>query len=79
MPHPPPFRPNYRSHDNLVALRKEGDGAIKDAGLHPKQLERYLGDSEFLRVFQMSKADFYRLPKFKQQMLKDERGLGKDS
>ena len=37
--------------------------------------QMYLSDAEFLRVFGMSKVEFYKKPKWKQVVLKKQMGL----
>ncbi|XP_029444229.1 villin-like protein [Rhinatrema bivittatum] len=44
-------------------------------GVDPTKKEMYLSDADFLHILKMSKADFYKLPKWKQQNMKKETGL----
>nr|XP_033787634.1 villin-like protein [Geotrypetes seraphini]XP_033787635.1 villin-like protein [Geotrypetes seraphini] len=44
-------------------------------GVDPTKKEMYLSDADFLNIMKMTKDDFYKLPKWKQQSLKKENGL----
>ncbi|KAG9476532.1 villin-like protein [Eleutherodactylus coqui] len=44
-------------------------------GVDPTQKEMYLSDGDFANIFGMPKAQFYQLPKWKQQNIKKQNGL----
>nr|DBA25049.1 TPA: hypothetical protein GDO54_012622 [Pyxicephalus adspersus] len=44
-------------------------------GVDPTRKEMYLSDSDFANIFGMPKAQFYQLPKWKQQNIKKQNGL----
>ncbi|CAI9540027.1 unnamed protein product, partial [Staurois parvus] len=44
-------------------------------GVDPSKKELYLSDSDFANMFGMPKAQFYQLPKWKQQNIKKQHGL----
>ncbi|KAM3927979.1 villin-1-like [Leptodactylus fuscus] len=44
-------------------------------GVDPSKKEMYLSDGDFANIFGMSKAQFYQLPKWKQQNVKKQYGL----
>ncbi|XP_040289675.1 villin-like protein [Bufo bufo] len=44
-------------------------------GVDPSRKEMYLSDDEFAKIFGMPKAEFYQLPKWKQQNIKKQNGL----
>jgi len=44
-------------------------------GVDPSKLESYLNDDDFQDVMEMTKADFYALPSWKQNQLRKKNGL----
>ena len=44
-------------------------------GVNPTRLEDYLSDEEFTAVFGISRADFMKIPLWKAEQLKTEKGL----
>lgn len=44
-------------------------------GVDPKQKEKYLSDSDFTTVFEMTKDEFVSLPQWKQLKMKKEKGM----
>ncbi|XP_073437576.1 villin-like protein isoform X1 [Dendrobates tinctorius] len=59
--------------DKSLLLNKNAED-LPD-GVDPTKKEMYLSDGDFANIFGMPKAEFYQLPKWKQQNVKKQKGL----
>lgn len=48
---------------------------FKELGLNPAKLEEYLTDSEFIKVFRVTRADWKLMPPYRKELLKKQHGL----
>lgn len=65
----------YRQLTRTEYSLAELTGETKPEGVDPAKLEDYLEEEEFMKVFEMHREEFKKLPKWKQVVLKQTKGL----